>query len=127
MNDKNRKFAIITVDTNDADYISNTVEISEEHALLLARVANALKGFEPYEGDEIMKDYHHKCRHNFPTGEMCRTDLGELTAGDYYVKTDLITEDDYIDFMDLVPYTEHGFHTVTEIRILAVIGEIKLI
>jgi hypothetical protein len=125
MESKNRKFAVITVDTNDADYLSQTIEINEEQALMLARVAAAIKGFEPYE--VTGRGYPMKHRHNFPVGECLRTDLGELSAGDYYVKSGLITEDDYIDFMDLVPYTEHGFHTVTTITILAVIGEIKLL
>ena len=127
MDSNNRKFAIISVDTSDADYVSNITEVTEEQALVLARVANAIKTFEPYDGDEIFEGYSHKCRHNFPTGEMCRSDLGELRPEDYYLETGKISSEDFLEFLNLVPDTEYGFHTVTEIRILAVIGEIKLV
>ena len=128
MKDTNRKFAVITVDTNDADYLSQTIEINEEQALMLARVANAIKEFEPYDGKEFMAGHHHKCRHNFPIGECLRDDLGEKSPEEYYVNDKkTITREDYQEFLDLLPYGEYGSHTVTTITILAVIGEIKLL
>jgi len=69
-----------------------------------------------------------KHEHNFPTGECLREDLGELSSYKYYVEDNkIIIPEDFLVFVGLIPYTEYGFHTVTEIRILAVIGDIKLI
>jgi len=118
---KNRKFTIISVDTNDGDTVSKTIEITEEQALVLGRVADAIKEFKSY----IVMGWNHD--HNFPTDECLRTDLGELSPEDYYVKTNKISPEDFKVFLGLVPYCEHGFHTVYEIRILAVIGDIKLL
>jgi len=128
MNDKNRKFAVITVDTNDADYLTQTIEVSEEQVLILARVANAIKEFKPYQGKEIYMGHNHNCKHNFPIGECLREDLGEMSSEEYYVEDKkTISREDYQEFLDLLPYGEYGSHTVTGIKILAVIGEIKLI
>lgn len=127
MDDTNRKFAIISVDTNDGDIESHTIEVTEEQALVLNNVANAIKGFVTYETHE-KTGYARMNDHNFPTGECLREDLGELSARDYYVNHEkTITSEDFQVFEELLPYTEFGFHTVTEIRILAVIGEIKLL
>ena len=125
MDSRNRKFAIVTVDVNDGDHESHCIEVTEEDAMVLGRVAKALKEFEPYEAQA--HGLTIKYEHNFPTGECLRTDMGELPPEEYYLETDKINQEDFLAFMDLVPYTEFGFHTVTEIRILAVIGEIKLI
>ena len=125
MNDTNRKFAIISVDTNDGDIETNIVEITEEQAVVFNNVATAIKKFKPYETQAHGMTVKHE--HNFPTGECLRTDMGELSPEEYYLETDKITEKDFTEFLELVPYVEYGFHTVTEIRILAVIGEIKLI
>ena len=125
MDDTNRKFAIITVDTNDGDHESHTIEVSEAQAMVLNNVANAIKKFEPYKIETHNMTIKHE--HNFPTGECLRTDMGELPPEEYYVETNKISSEDFLEFLELVPYCEYGFHTVTEIRILAVIGEIKLI
>jgi len=123
--DTNRKFAIISVDTNDCDIESHTIEISEVQAMVLNNVAKAIKEFKPYEAQAHGMTIKHE--HNFPTGECLRTDMGELPPEEYYVETDKITPEDFLEFLELVPYCEYGFHTVTGIRILAVVGEIKLI
>ena len=125
MDSKNRKFAIISVDVNDGDHESHTIEVTEEQALVLGRVAKALKEFKPYEVQT--HGFTKKYEHNFPTGECLRTDMGELPPEEYYLETDKISLEDFREFLNLVPYTECGFHTVTQIRILAVIGDIKLI
>jgi len=125
MNSKNRKFAIISVDTNDGDTVSHTVEITEQQALMLGRVANAIKEFEPYKVESQGMEWKHE--NNFPTGELLRRDLGQLPPEEYYVETNKISPEDFKAFLDLVPYCEYGFHTVEEIRILAVIGEINLL
>ena len=125
MDSRNRKFAIISVDINDGDIESHTIEVSNEQAMVLGRVAKALKEFEPYEVET--HGFTKKYEHNFPTGECLRTDMGELPPEEIYLETDKISPEDFLMFMDMLPYTEFGFHTVTEIRILAVIGEIKLI
>lgn len=128
MIDTKRKFAIITVDTNDADYLSQTIEVTEEQALMLARVAKAIKEFESYNGKEFGLGHYHKCTNNFPIGECLREDLGEKSSEEYYVlDKKSITPEDYREFTELLPYDEYGSHTVTGIKILAVIGEIKLL
>jgi hypothetical protein len=125
MDSKYRKFAIISVDTNDADYETHTIEVSEEQAFVLARVANAINTFEPYEVQTHGLMVKHE--HNFPTGECLRMELGEIPPAEYYVESEKINSEDYYGFLDMIPSCEYGFHTVKEIKILAVIGEIKLI
>jgi hypothetical protein len=125
MDSTNRKFAIISVDTNDGDIESHTIEVTEDQAMVLNNVAKAIKGFEPYETSGLGFPVKHK--DNFPTGMCLRTDMGQLPPEEYYVKTEKISPEDFTEFLDLVPYCEHGFHTVTEIKILAVVGEIKLL
>jgi hypothetical protein len=125
MDSKNRKFAIISVDVNDGDIESHTIEVTEEQAIVLNNVAKAIKEFKPYEAQAHGMTIKHE--HNFPTGECLRTDMGEIPPEEYYIETDKISMEDFREFFELVPYTECGFHDVTEIRILAVIGEIKLI
>lgn len=131
MESNNRKFAIISVDVNDGDIESHTIEVTEEQALVLGRVAKAIKEFKPYkrtvEDGTLVSSYSLEVTHdnNFPTGEMVREDMGQKSAKDYY--KDIISPDDFEEFLELVPWTECGFHTVTGIRILAVIGDIKLI
>jgi hypothetical protein len=118
MKDTKRKFAIITVDTNDGDYESHTIEITEEQLVVLHHVADAIKEFVTSETNN----------HNFLTGECVREDWGDLSARDYYVENKkTITPEDFQAFEEMLPYCEYGSHTVTEIKILAVIGEIKLL
>ena len=65
MNSRNRKFAIISVDVNDGDINSHCIEVDEEQAFVLANVAKAIKGFEPYEVEVYGMTRKH--RNNFPT------------------------------------------------------------
>ena len=125
MDSTNRKFVIIDVDVNDGDIESAINEITEEQAMAVSRVAAALKEFKPYETEAESMTWKHE--HNFPTGNKCRTHLGELPPEEYYLESGLILADDFSTFLNLTPYTEYGFHTVTGIKILAVIGEIKLL
>jgi len=127
MNSKNRKFAIIRVDTNDGDYFESINEVTPEHALVLASVAKAIQSFEPYPYN-MFAGHTYTHDHNFPTGELVRADLFELSAEQYYVEEKkLLSKEEYDVFMNLVPYSEYGFHTVEKIKILAVIGEIILL
>jgi len=126
MKDTNRKFAIITVDTNDGDTVQTINELTPEQVIILNIVATAIKKFEPYEY-EMFAGHMSKHEHNFSTGELVRKDNQELSAEEYYVEEkQLLTKEEYDVFMNLAPYCEYGFHTVEYIKILAVIGEISL-
>lgn len=126
MNSKNRKFVIIDVDCNDGDTLTSINEVTEEQILALTNVAKAIQNFEPYEVKDDGMTWKHD--NNFPTGEMCREDLGQKTARDYYVKMKkTISPEDFEVFMNVSPFGEYGFHTVERIRLLAVIGEIRLL
>jgi hypothetical protein len=118
---------IITVDANDGDYVESINIVTAERKQVLEAVAQALLQFEPYQGKEIVPDFHYECTHNFVHGEMIRDDLGELSAREYYVeKHELLTAEQYQTFMDLCPYCEYGFHTVESIELLEVQNNVKL-
>lgn len=118
---------IIEVDTNDGDYLETAKLITEEQLPVIDIVAQAIKKFEPYQGKEIVPEHNYECTHNFITGELVRQDMGELSAREYYVeKHGLLTAEQYQTFMELCPYAEYGFHTVSAIEIMEIQSHRKL-
>lgn len=104
----------IKVDANDADYQELTSKITREELNKIRPLIKKIKKFKPYKG--ISKEYkleytHH---HNYPTGEVCRPDLGEKSVQELYPD---ITEDVFEIFNEYCPYCEHGFHTIKSIEV----------
>ncbi len=106
---------MIRVDTNDADYDVNTTEITEEELDSIRPIIEAVKNFKPYKGKN--GKYEHTHHHNWPSGELCREDLGEKKPEDIYTDLDFETDAMYL-FEDLLPGGgEYGFHSIDKIEI----------
>ena len=88
---------VITVDENDADYMTEISTVTDEE----------LEYIKPLI-EEIAKQPEKS--HNYP--------MGEYTHGpDGFEKYPQFNEDIHQAFLELCPYGEHGFHTVKSIQI----------
>lgn len=101
----------IVVDHNDADYLTSINPISEKDIDRIKPLILMIKNFEPFKHN----------RHNFPTEECVRADMGEKTPIELYGK--YIDHDIIEYFQDLCPWHEYGFHTVESIEIYQVINK----
>jgi len=111
-----KKYIEIKADTNDADYIIEKSEITDEEIEKLKPVIETIKNFKPY------KINNWNFRHNWPSTDYARHDLGEKTINELYGNNDAV------EFLkELVPYGECGVHTIDSITILHVTKEIKLL
>lgn len=120
-----RKYIEIKCDTNDADYITERNLITDEELELIK---------------PIIKKIKQTPRHNFPTSEFESKTLADLYPEFY--KLDLEDEEEDYEyqykeiigltkaanlFFELVPYGEHGVHTIVSIKILEVVNETTLL
>ena len=103
------KKIIITVDANDADYLTNIEEISNEDLEKIKPLLEEIKNFKPYEGRVWREGSPPSTfNNNYPFGEYSpREDMGELTPEELYLEID---EEAFEIFNDLCPYGEYGFH-----------------
>jgi len=116
----------IKADTNDADYISELNEITEEQLEKILPVIEAVKGFKQYEGKSRSgRDWTH--HNNFPTGDCLREDLGEKSPEELYVETGLVTPEQLEAFYEVVPSNEDGIHTIESVKLLKVLEEQTLL
>lgn len=102
----------VEIDTNDADYIGQLVNVEDEVAEKWMPLIEKIKNFKSYS---VVSKYdmvweHH---HNFPFGEHYRKDLGEMGPCELYD----ITEDELEEFIETFGLYggEWGFHTITKI------------
>jgi len=97
------KYIIIEVDTNDGDYITSKNEITDEDIELLKPILEIIKS----------KDGVYR------TGEMGspRNTYSKIELSNKQIKL----------LGDYIPYGEHGFHTITRVYVIAVIGEVHLL
>lgn len=100
---------VIEVDTNDADYITSVSKVTALALKELLELFAKVKAFEPYETRVDGRSWTH--RHNFPDGECLRTDLGERNTQELYG----LTPEDLDFLLDILPYAERGFHTITSV------------
>ena len=112
----------IEVDANDADYLINTSTITAKQLEQLRPMFAAIKRFIPYKGSKEGMYFTHDS--NFPYGECCREDLGELPAAELYSDIDPET---FELFMELCPNSEFGFHTVESVEIAPEVKWEKLV
>ena len=106
-----RKF-YVQVDTNDADYIGQLVEIENENVEKWMPLIEKINNFKPYTGtSDSGMTWNHTS--NFPIGECCRYDLGEKDPMELYD----ITEEELEEFIETFNLYggEYGFHTIVEI------------
>ena len=102
----------VEVDTNDANYIGQLVEIVDEDAKKWMPLIEKINNFKPYKGTAASgTTWNHT--HNFPIGECCRCDLGEKDPMELYD----ITEEELEEFCEVFNLygVEFGFHTITRI------------
>lgn len=102
------KTLLVTVDTNDADYIREIVEIDEDTLEHFKPLIEKINNFKPYETERWL---HH---HNFPVGDCLRKNLGEKHPMELYN----LTEEEYEWFIDSFHLYggEWGFHTIESIQ-----------
>lgn len=121
-----KKELIIKVDSNDADYVEVSIEVDNETIANIRPVIKAIKQFKEYRNKSSSGlEYEH--RHNWPSGEMLREDLGEKSPEELYLETGLCTEDEFETFVKLLPYIEYGFHTINSIRLLEIVKDDALL
>lgn len=101
----------VEVDTNDADYVGKLVHVNHDKVEKWMPLIEKIKNFKPYTGtSESGSTWNHTS--NFPVGECCRYDLGEMDPCDLYN----ITEDEldeFIETFELYGY-ENSFHTISK-------------
>ena len=115
---------LVTADTNDADYVTSTQEVKQEDIDKIMPMIEAIKNFRPYETSN--GSYTRRHRHNFPSD--AREDLGEKTAYEYYVKGNLVTEEQFEAFREYVQGDSEGrYHTVQSVRLLKVMEDVDLL
>lgn len=114
---------IVTVDSNDADYLTEISTISQKDLDFIRPLIVAIKEFKSYKG----KDYEstatrepticsgHTYHHNYPNGEYCpREDMGEYTLEEIYPAFD---EEVFEAFEEFCPYGEYGYHTIKSVTV----------
>ena len=114
------KKIIIKADTNDADYVTSQRVITDEQLEKIRPVVDAIKSFQPFKVKKHGIDWNH--HHNYPTGENCRTDLGEKSAIEMYGKID-----GFKLFDSMCPTDEYGLHTIVSVDVLEIANETKLL
>lgn len=119
------KYIYIRIDTNDGDYVANLNPITDEEIELIKPVIEAIKNFKLYAvpitycqgNNEYTIEWKHNS--NYPIGECLRTDLGEKSPDELYGHLE-----GYELFDSLTPYSEYGFHTIEEIKIVIILEEL---
>ena len=102
----------VEIDTNDADYIGQLVEVEDEVVEKWTPFIERIKNFKSYTGTAYSgSKWNHT--HNFPIGECCRYDLGEKDPEELYN----ITEEELEEFREVFNLYggEWGFHTIISI------------
>lgn len=111
-----KKYLVITADTNDGDYITALNEITSEQLFLIQHIIDAIKAFKPY-GDK----WKHTT--NYSNGDFVRKDLGEKTAEELYGQIP-----GFELFQEFIPVLDNnGIHTITNITVLEIFNETKLL
>ena len=106
------KTFFVEVDTNDADYIGKLVNVEDEKVEKWMPLIEKIKNFKPYTGtSDSGREWNHSS--NFPVGDCCRYDLGEMNPCELYD----ITEEELYEFRDTFELFagEYGFHTINQI------------
>ena len=108
------KTLLVTVDTNDADYVRTIVEIDEGTLEHFKPLIEKIKNFQPYTGSSKHGGSEWRFRNNFSIRDCLREDLGEKHPMELYN----ITEEEYDYFVDAFNLYggEWGFHTIVSIQ-----------
>ena len=110
------KTLIITIDTNDADYITRVVKVDEEDLERFLPLIEKIKNFKPYtvEHDGIYGMASRRFSNNFPIDGCLRNDLGEKHPTELYN----LSDEEYEDFIETFHLwgDDWGFHTIVLIQ-----------
>ena len=109
------KTFLVTVDTNDADYVSEVVEVDEKDLERFLPLIEKIKNFKPYTVEHIGRfSTSWSFSNNFPIGDCLRDDLGEKHPKELYN----LSDEDYEDFIETFHLwgTDWGFHTIENIQ-----------
>ena len=107
-----KKYIIITADTNDADYVSEKTEITDDDIELIKPIIEAIKN--------TPKD-KNGWGHNYETGEA----VDKASAQKLYGHLDNF--DLFDEFVPSGDPNYPGVHTIKSIQILEVVNEITLL
>ena len=129
---KEKQFEItVEADTNDADYVTKISRISETDLKKIKPLIQAIKNFKPYKATTPDKkdgcgrmSWTHD--HNYPYGSgeySPRLDLGEKPGREIYKFPETIFD----LFEELLPYGEHGIHTIESIVVTPYVRKTKLL
>ncbi len=105
-----KKYIIIKADFNDADYVTEKTEITDDQIEIIKTVVKAIKNSK------------EDC--NWGSGEYCET---ETTPNEQYIETGILTQQQVDLFQGFVPCCEYGIHTIETVDILVVQEEISLL
>lgn len=117
-----KKYIIVVADTNDADYITNKREITDEQLEALKPVFKVLLDRRAKLNEDRDKNWN-EFRHNWEIGEFAR----KKTPENLYIETELLTEEQVELFNNFVPNGEYGIHTIEQIDIIEVANETKIL
>ena len=96
-----RYLLCIEADSNDADYVTKTTEITESELKEIMPMIEAIKA--------VKKKKNACSSHNYPTQECVHgDDSAENMYGDV---------DGYEAFNEFVPSSEYGIHTITSVEV----------
>jgi hypothetical protein len=110
------KYIYIKADTNDADYISEMKQITDEELEIIKPVIQAIK---EYDKDKSIK----KQKYNWWDIESSRHPAPEKL----YIESGKVTQEQLDAFREYIPYGEHGVHTIEEITLYNVESEEELL
>ncbi len=119
------RFLHVVADANDADYVEQLTPTTDADLDKLRPLFEAIKQFKPYEAKGGRHDLVWTHDHNFPYGDACREDLGEKPVDKLYAAHQEALE---LFTGTYLPTDDSGScHTVTEVRVLTVANDEKVI
>jgi len=113
---------IITVDTNDADYVTKINTISHETLEIIKPLIKAIKDFKPYKVEVNNMSWTHS--HNYPWGEyLPREDLGEKSVEELYSDFDELAHETLAFLLPM----GFDFHTIKSIEVCPIRDKERLL
>jgi hypothetical protein len=104
-----KKYIIIKADTNDADYVTEVSEITDEQIELIKPVIEAIKN--------APKD-KHGWGHNYETGEIVDEDDAEELYGHL---------EGFKTFDSFVPYGDSNYPGIHTIKSVMIVSELEIL
>lgn len=107
-----KKYLIIKADTNDADYVTSQIKVTDKELTLIKPLITAIK---EYSGNKFSGQYNwwwvENSRKDYPTPE------------ELYLDSGLCSTEAFDTFAEMVPHFEGGIHTIESITLLTVTKE----